>query len=285
VWSAGLAALVMLTIWVWLFYGWIFRPLRILVAGSREVAGGNFHHRIELETHDEMSELSDALNDMTARFRAVRDDLDRRVQIRTRQVVRNEQLASVGFLAAGVAHEINNPLASIAMCAESLEGRLEEQLGGDPQETLVRNYLRMIQQEAFRCKQITERLLDFSRTGDVRRQTTDLRELVTGVIEMVGHLGRYRGRNVVLLPGDPVLSEVNPQEIKQVVLNLITNGLDSLDENGEVQVRIVRQHGQAEITVSDNGCGMTDEVLEHLFEPFFTRRRGGQGTGLGLSIT
>ena len=75
-----------------------------------------------------MSELAEAMNDMTARFQAIRDDLDRQVQERTKQVVRSEQLASVGFLAAGVAHEINNPLASIAMCAESLEGRIREML-------------------------------------------------------------------------------------------------------------------------------------------------------------
>ena len=78
----------------------------------------------ELDTHDEMAELAEAMNDMTARFQAIRDDLDRQVQERTKQVVRSEQLASVGFLAAGVAHEINNPLASIALCAESLESRL-----------------------------------------------------------------------------------------------------------------------------------------------------------------
>ena len=116
---------------------------------------------------------------MTGRFQAIRDDLDRQVQVRTKQVVRSEQLASVGFLAAGVAHEINNPLASIAMCAESLESRLAEIAPGDSEQSaLIRRYLRMIQTEAFRCKEITEKLLDFSRLGDVQHQPTDLRELV-----------------------------------------------------------------------------------------------------------
>ncbi len=109
-----------------LSYRWIFRPLRMLIAGSRRVAAGEFGYRIRLDTDDEMAELAKALNDMTARFQEIRDDLDRQVQERTKQVVRSEQLASVGFLAAGVAHEINNPLASIAMCAESLEGRFRE---------------------------------------------------------------------------------------------------------------------------------------------------------------
>jgi two-component system, NtrC family, sensor kinase len=205
-------------------------------------------------------------------------------------VVRSEQLASVGFLAAGVAHEINNPLASIALCAESLESRIQEILGAasDPasaDQDVIRNYLRMIQNEAFRCKGITERLLDFSRMGDVKRQNTDLRELIQGVIDMVGHLGRYQDKHIEFLPGDALIAPVNPQELKQVVLNLITNGLDSLSPGGRLRIALGKNRGQAEILFSDNGCGMTDEVLKHLFEPFFTRRRNGQGTGLGLSIT
>ena len=122
-WATSVTTAAMLALFVKLFYQWIFLPLRVLIQGSRKVASGDFHHRIRLQANDEMSELADAMNDMTARFQAIRDDLDRQVQMRTKQVVRSEQLASVGFLAAGVAHEINNPLASIALCAESLEGR------------------------------------------------------------------------------------------------------------------------------------------------------------------
>src|SRR5207237_5260367 len=138
---------------------WIAGPLATLVAGSRKVAAGDFNHRIRLETEDEMRELADSMNDMTARFQEIRDDLDRQVRERTQQVVRSEQLASVGFLAAGVAHEINNPLASIALCAESLESRIHEMLigagdGSSADQEVIRNYLRMIQNEAFRCKGI-----------------------------------------------------------------------------------------------------------------------------------
>jgi two-component system, NtrC family, sensor kinase len=145
--------------------------------------------------------------------------------------------------------------------------------------------LRMIQNEAFRCKGITERLLDFARIGDVKRQSTDLRELVQGVIDMVGHLGRYQDKQLEFAPGPAVFAPVNPQEIKQVVLNLLTNALDSLSPGGNVQVKVRRSGETAELVFRDNGCGMTDEVREHLFEPFFTRRRTGQGIGLGLSIT
>jgi signal transduction histidine kinase len=284
-WIVAVTALATFGLFIHLFYRWVFRPLRVLIKGSRFVAAGNFGHRIRLDTHDEMAELAGAMNDMTARFQAIRDDLDRQVQVRTKQVVRSEQLASVGFLAAGVAHEINNPLASIAMCAESLESRLAEIAPAESEPAgIVGRYLRMIQTEAFRCKEITEKLLDFSRLGDVQHQATDLRELIQGVIEMVRHLGKYQGKQILFPAGEPVVAPANAQEIKQVVLNLITNALDSLEAGGTLAIELHSAAGLAEIVFTDNGCGMSDEVLEHLFEPFFTRKRGGQGTGLGLSI-
>ncbi|NDC54390.1 MAG: HAMP domain-containing protein [Planctomycetia bacterium] len=283
-WAAALAAAALLAALGVLTYRWVFRPLRLLGHGSRRVAAGDFGFRIHLDTRDEMAELAGALNDMTGRFQEIRDDLDRQVQLRTREVVRNEQLASVGFLAAGVAHEINNPLASIAMCAESLESRLETLPAGEADREVLRRYLELIQQEAFRCKGITEKLLDFSRLGEVRRQPTAILGLVEDVADMLRHVGRFRDRAVEIEPGADVLVLVNPQEIKQVVLNLLVNALDSLEQEGRVRVAVRRDGGQAVLTFVDDGCGMTDEVLEHLFEPFFTRRKAGQGTGLGLSI-
>jgi two-component system NtrC family sensor kinase len=295
-WTATVLAAIFMPIAISLFYDWIFQPLNVLIAGSRRIAQqDDFDHRIELKTSDEMAELATALNDMTARFQEIRSDLDSQVKQRTREVVRSEQLASVGFLAAGVAHEINNPLASIAWCAESLDSRLHETLHGEVQPSQVtldgadvevlRKYLRRIQDEAFRCKGITEKLLDFSRLGDVQKQETDLGELVQGVIDMVRHLGKYRQKKIDFDCQEYVVAPVNAQEIKQVVLNLITNALDSLEPGGTVSISLKRTGGSAELLVRDNGCGMTAEVLRHLFEPFFSRRRDGSGTGLGLSIT
>lgn len=290
-WATAILTTILLVSAVQLFRKWIARPLAMLVRGSRHVAAGQFDYRIKLDSDDEMKELADSMNAMTARFQEIRDDLDCQVRERTKQVVRSEQLASVGFLAAGVAHEINNPLASIVMSSESLlESRLPElwnHLGDSYQSEreVVQRYLEMIQREAFRCKQITEKLLDFSRMGDPERHNTDLCELVGGVIEMIRHLGKYQNKTVVLRQNGPVIAEVCPPEIKQVVLNLITNGLDSVDAGGTVTVSLSVVDSDAHFVFADNGCGMTDEVMKHLFEPFFTRRRGGQGTGLGLSIS
>ena len=282
---AGILAALILAILVRLFYSWIFQPLQILIFGSRQVAAGRFSYRICLDTEDEMAELAQAMNAMTARFQAIRDDLDRQVRDRTKQVVRSEQLASVGFLAAGVAHEINNPLASIALCAESLESRVREALDNrNGQHAVIGNYLQMIQSEAFRCKEITEKLLDFSRVGEIKRQNTELGGLVEGVIGMISHVEKYQQHQVEFESVGTIIAPVNPQQIKQIVLNLLTNALDSLGEQGTVSVRLQRCDGFAELTFTDDGCGMQPDVLEHVFEPFFTRRTSGQGTGLGLSI-
>ena len=273
----------------------IFRPLEAILEGSRIVARGRFNHRISIHSNDdEMAELAGAFNDVTRNFQQIKSDLNRKVKERTKEVVRSEKMASVGFLAAGVAHEINNPLASIAWSAESLESRLHEIL--TPDESLthfghasqiedMKKYLRRIQDEAFRCKGITAALLDFSRMEDKSKQSSNLSEIVQTVIDMIRPLSKYRGRNLNF-QGDPTINAaVNAQEIKQVMLNLITNSLDSVSEGGAVEIRLERNDDNALLLVKDDGCGMTEEVLQHLFEPFFTRKRDGQGTGLGLSIT
>ncbi|QDT00659.1 sensor histidine kinase [Adhaeretor mobilis] len=289
-WVNAALAVGLLGLFFRVFYQSFAKPFGQLVSGSRRVASGEFEHRIQLDTEDEMGELAASMNQMTSRFSEIKDDLDQQVRQRTNQVVRSEQLASVGFLAAGVSHEINNPLASIALCSESLEGRLDDLLKSvddshSEDVQVARNYLQMIQREAFRCKQITEKLLDFARMGDSQYHGADLRDLAASVIEMVQHLGKYQDKNLELVEGPPVIAEINAQEIKQVALNLITNALESVDSGGTVRVTVERSGPNAQIVVEDNGCGMSEEVRKHLFEPFFTRRRTGQGTGLGLSIT
>jgi len=282
----------------------VVRPFKNLLFGARLVAQCDFAYRIHTSSSDEIAELAHAINLGAQSFLAIQKDLKEQVRQRSEEVIRNEQLASVGFLAAGVAHEINNPLAAIAWSAEALEARLHRilhpvaqstddasTLAGTDIETL-RTYLRRIQDEAFRCKGITERLLDFSRLGTVqRKQLTDMNGVVEDVVEMVRHLGPYRSQRVECeLSDQPANAWACPQEMKQVVLNLVTNALESLEpdsKTGLVRVRVQNRPelDQVHLVIEDNGCGMDQEVLKHLFEPFFTRRRDGRGTGLGLPIT
>ncbi len=299
-WLCTVLAFFLVAALLWALRSLVVKPFRTLLDGSRLVAGGQFDHRIDLGTGDELSELAEAMNDMTDRFQNALTklnlwctDLDREVRERTREVIQNEQLASVGFLAAGVAHEINNPLAAVAWSAESLQSRIAEisMLSADDRtvddelcEALTTN-LRRIEEEAYRCKGITEKLLDFSRMSEVQRGSTDLVELVNDVVTMVAAVGKYHCKTIRTHHDGTVAAHVNPQQIRQVVLNLVTNALESVDHDGAVDVYVRNESACASVVVEDNGCGMNQEVLRHLFEPFFTRRRDGTGTGLGLSIT
>ena len=293
-----LTALGMIIFLMFMFRKRIFVPLETLVFGSRQVANGNYNHRIQLDSDDEVSELADALDAMTQNFQRIQKDLNQKVQRGTQEVIRSEKMASVGFLAAGIAHEINNPLASIAWSAESLESRVQDILhpeGGvledataqqlDEEIVQVKKYLSLIQEEAFRCKEITAGLLDFARMGDAKKVPVNIGEVVQTVVEMIKPMSKYRDRNLHYAPNPSVFASANSQELKQVALNLITNALGSVESGGTVDIRLTAEDGQAVLTVSDDGCGMTPEIKQHLFEPFFTRRRDGQGTGLGLSIT
>ena len=287
VWTSALAVIAMLCGLAALFHRWVLYPVRLLQRGVRRVARGSFDYHIDLTTGDEMQALAEAFNDMTTRLSATYSDLERQVQERSRQLVRSERLAGVGFLAAGVAHEINNPLASIAFCSEALESRLKGFLNqSDSSDAkVVANYLRMIQEEAFRCKRITEKLLDFSRCGEIQRERTDLASLIQSVVEMVLHMGKYRNKHIVFMPREAVIAHADEQEIKQVVLNLVVNALDCMASGGTLRIEARHAEGMAEMNFIDDGCGMPPEVLENIFEPFFTRRKVGKGTGLGLSIT
>ena len=290
-WITSITAAILLIQVFRMVHAWIVRPFGKLITGSRRVASGDLEYEIVTDTDDEVSELALAMNNMTRNFKLIRDDLDEQVKIRTQEAIRSEQLASVGFLAAGVSHEINNPLATIAICAESLESRVAELIAetaspqNDEQINIIQKYLKQIQQEAFRCKGITEQLLDFSRGGDIQRQSTELSPIIQDTVDMIQHLGKYKQKQIVVDIKSPATAMVHSHEIKQAVLNLVTNALDSISRNGRVMITLDGNKSAATITVSDDGCGMSEEVLGQVFEPFFTRRQNKQGTGLGLSIT
>lgn len=285
--GATIAAVLLFAGFVHAGYRWIFQPVRALHEGARRVAHGDLDYRVELDTRDEMAELAESFNQMTGRFQEIKADLDDQVRDRSRQLVRSERLAGVGFLAAGVAHEINNPLSAIAMASESLQQRLEHLLENAPSDerAVIRQYLQMIEREAFRCQEITARLLDFSRGQDADRSEHDLVALVDEVLALVRHMSRFRDRRIQFADSGPCLLDVSGPQIKQVILNLVANALESTEEGGRLEIELLPQTDQVTLVFTDDGCGMTEETIENLFEPFYTTKSTGRGTGLGLSIS
>jgi len=269
-------------------FQWISVPLRSIAHGCTRIANGDISHRLPSVSrwHDEFSDLVAGVNCVADRFQQAEEDLLYKVRERSEQLVRSQKLANVGFLAAGVAHEINNPLSAISMAAESLEFRLYDLVGMQSQDGReVMERVAMIRRESRRCGDITARLLNFSRGDKGTRHLTDLAELVREVLVMVHHLGRYQDRRVEFACDKCVTADVNPAEIKQVILNLVANALQATQAGGVVTIRLQEQVDNVILAICDDGCGMDSETLQHVFDPFFTTRETGQGTGLGLSIT
>jgi len=203
-----------------------------------------------------------------------------------RQMLLTERLTTAGRLAAGVAHEINNPLATIAGCAESLRGRLDE---GDPaglsEPADFRQYLRLIEEEAYRCKEITGSLLQFMRDPGSQRTATDLNGVVLKAVELLSHQSRF-ARSRVVTELDPELPTVavNEGQLRQVCLGLASNALEAMEGRGTLIIRSRQARGEVEIELEDEGPGIPAKNLGRIFDEFFTTKAPGQGTGLGLAI-
>jgi two-component system, NtrC family, sensor kinase len=216
---------------------------------------------------------------------AIGEDITARVEA-NRAVARAEKLAAIGRLAAGVVHEINNPLATISACAEALESRVS---GGEFQESAavedLREYLGLIRGEAFRCKTITNGLLDFSRTRATEHMAVDLADVISSAARLLSH--QQRGDEVkieVELPEDipPVSGDAG--QLQQAVIALATNAIDAMPEGGLLRIASRRDEGSVFIEVSDTGVGIPQENITRIFEPFFTTKEIGKGTGLGLAV-
>jgi two-component system, NtrC family, sensor kinase len=203
-----------------------------------------------------------------------------------RQMLLTERLTTAGRLAAGVAHELNNPLATIAGCAESLHGRLQEgDPGGLSEPADFRHYLRLIEEEAYRCKEITGSLLQFVRDPGSQRSATDLNGVVLKAAELLSHQSRFaRSRVVTELDSALPTVAVNEGQLRQVCLGLAANALEAMEGRGTLIIRSRHIRGEVEIELEDEGPGIPAENLGRIFDPFFTTKPPGQGTGLGLAI-
>lgn len=215
----------------------------------------------------------------------VGEDVTMRVEA-MHAVSRADKLAAVGRLAAGVVHEINNPLATISACAEALEQRTAEGgfEGSDGIEDL-NEYLGLIKSEAFRCKSITTGLLDFSRmrTGD--RHLLDVGDILRSSANLISH--QKRGENIEIeldIAEDVPQIKADGGQVQQAVIALATNAIDSMPDGGTIRFKAYPQHNSVAIEVEDNGVGIPSENLSKIFEPFFTTKEFGKGTGLGLAV-
>jgi two-component system NtrC family sensor kinase len=199
---------------------------------------------------------------------------------------RAEKLAAVGRLAAGIVHEINNPLATIAACAEALEHRVEEgafemsEAAADLDE-----YLGLIKSEAFRCKTITTDLLDFSRIRAGERTPVDAGEIVRSAANLISHQKRGESirQEIEVEDGLPQISADGGQ-IQQAVIALATNAIDAMPGGGTLTFRVFSKGSRVAIEVADTGAGIAQEDMPKIFEPFFTTKEIGKGTGLGLAV-
>jgi len=199
---------------------------------------------------------------------------------------RAEKLAAVGRLAAGVVHEINNPLATISACAESLETRVEEgAFGASPEVDDLHEYLGLIRSEAFRCKAITNGLLDFSRVRTSDRLMIDLGELIKSSANLIAH--QKRGNDInIKFEIEKNLPQINADggQIQQAIIALATNAIDAMPNGGALTFRAKSANNRVTIEIQDSGIGIAPENLSKVFEPFFTTKEVGRGTGLGLAV-
>lgn len=197
-----------------------------------------------------------------------------------------EKLAAVGRLAAGVVHEINNPLATIAACAEALEQRIDEGAfeASESADDLT-EYLGLIKSEAFRCKSITTGLLDFSRVRTGDRVPIDVGEVIRSAANLISHQNRGERItiNIEIAAGLPLVNADGGQ-IQQAVIALATNAIDAMPDGGDLTFRVFSQTNRVIIEVADSGTGIPPEDMSKIFEPFFTTKEVGQGTGLGLAV-
>ena len=268
-------------------------PLEEMVAATKKIAGGDLAVRVSVSSLDEIGDLAGSFNEMLSSLEAMKRELEEwghtledKVKDRTDQLVavqaqmaRSEKLASIGRLAAGVAHSINNPLGGIL----SLSMLAAEEC----QDPALRCDLDTIAKQAMRCREIVKGLLEFSHQSDARVTRTDVNAIVDGAVQLLQRQAVFHNVTITRRFGDrlpPVL--VNPGQLQEAVTNLVVNAVDAMEAGGTLTVETAFAGAPAEVLVrvSDTGCGIPEKHMPFLFEPFFTTKKVGKGTGLGLAI-
>ena len=209
-----------------------------------------------------------------------------RLQETQKRLSRSEKLAGIGTLAAGVAHEINNPLASVASCAEGLMGRMENvNFQTKDDEEVFPDYLKTIYDETYRCKAIISKLLDFSRRQMPVFGKVNVNDLVANVVKLIGRQKELEKLSIELnYSTESIIIYGDVNQLQQVFLNMILNAIDATADGGKINITTIIVDSLAQMVFEDTGCGIAPENLDKVFEPFFSTKSPGKGTGLGLSI-
>ncbi len=272
----------------------IIKPLDRMVAATREISRGDLSHKVDIPSGDEIGRLAESFNLMTENLRTANDKLlewtrtlEKKVEERTAELkavqdnlVQSEKLASLGKLAAGIAHEINNPLGGILIYSHLV---LEDLPEGSPQA----ENLKKIIKETTRCKTIVKGLLEFARPKEPEMTSVHIPDIIDKALAILERQSLFQ--NIVIRkeysPLPPLV--VDAAQLQQVFMNIILNAAEAMDGNGTLTIRAGPDEtfGWLKVEFHDTGHGISPEVRKRLFEPFFTTKKIGQGTGLGLAIS
>ncbi|MBX3702505.1 MAG: HAMP domain-containing protein [Steroidobacteraceae bacterium] len=302
--ALGLGVVALLAIQV-LVRRLVYLPLRDLETGARRLSAGDLDQPIPVRSADEFGELAASFNAMTAALRNSREELrewgrtlEEKVEKRTRELkmaeaeaARGEKLASVGLLAAGIAHELNNPLTGILTFSTLIRKKTPD---GSPEA----EDLDLVIRETRRCATIIRRLLDFAREKTPEKKYCDLNQLVEETARIVERPARVRDIGIALdLGRDLPPAWVDADLVRQVVMNMLVNAQHAIEDKGSITIRTRLASGVAgpvpgappvpmiELSIIDTGCGIPEQNLKRIFDPFFTSKEVGKGTGLGLSVS
>ena len=279
----------------------VHKPVRRLTAATRHVAEGELDYSLPVDSGDELGSLAASFNRMTEQLKKAQEEnqewthtLEARVQEKTvelerayHRLVQSEKMASLGKLAAVVAHEINNPLAGILTYSKLVSRLVDKGLENEARRKDAKTDLQEIEEESRRCGTIVKNLLTFARQAPFNPQKNDLGEIVERCLLLVGHQCELQQVEVDchLDPETPAIY-CDAGQIQQVLLALLMNAVQAMPQGGRLKVETsyLAERGEARIVVSDEGMGIPEDVLPHIFEPFFTTKAEGKGVGLGLAI-
>jgi len=261
---------------LWVAVGSVLRPIRRIAVMSRKVSRGDLSARVGFRPSGATGVLCEAVDGMADAVA----EREHRLELATRrQIGRSEKLASIGRLAAGVAHEINNPLTGVLTFAHLLR----QKVNMDDQD---RQDLDLIIRETTRAAEIVRGLLDFARERPALKEPLDCNEVIRRTLRLLGNQKVFQQIAIVEdLADDLPRVDGDMNQLQQVLLNLSLNACEAMPGGGTLSVRTSARDGRVWIEVTDTGCGIKEEHLESVFEPFFSTKPAGKGTGLGLSVS